>query len=148
VDAVAAADAKLRLAIIQSWVGDIDAALAGMTIALSKAGCEATIHSMKLDPWFARMRADPRFGPLLSQQNHTTLFPDFGPQGGPGGPGGRPFPGRGGGAGGRGQAPDFNPSQGGRDGTQPINGQIRGGNGQRGGRQGGQGAPATATPGN
>lgn len=145
-DAAAAAEAKLRLAIIQSWVGDIDAALAGMTIALSKSGCEATIHSMKTDPWFARMRADPRFAPLLTQQNHATLVPDFGPTGGRGG-GGRgdlPFGGRGGG--GRGQPQDFGPGQGGRDGTQQINGQPRGG--QRGNRQGVSNTPPAAAPAN
>lgn len=111
VDAVLSAEAHLRLAIIQSWVGDIDRALAGMTVALSKPGCEATIHSMKLDPWFAKMRADPRFVPslLTPPQNHASLIQDFGGRGGgrgqsgqnrggggPGGRGGFPVNGQGG----------------------------------------------------
>lgn len=107
VDAIASAEAHLRLAIIQSWVGDIDQALAGMTIALSKPGCEATIHSMKSDPWFVKMRADPRFGSsLLTLQNHASLIQDFGGRGGgPGGRGGLPGQNRGGGLGGRGGFP-------------------------------------------
>jgi len=88
VDAVAAAEARLRLAIIQSWVGDMDTALTGLTALLAKPGCEATIHSMKLDPWFAKMRADPKFASLLTPQNHAALIQDnFGGRGGRGGGG-------------------------------------------------------------
>lgn len=102
VDAVASAEARLRLAIIQSWVGDIDAAFTGLTALLTKPGCEATIHSMKLDPWFAKFRADAtRFPALLDPiKHHVTLVQDpnrptgqRGGQGGgrdPGGRGGRP----------------------------------------------------------
>jgi TolB-like protein/Tfp pilus assembly protein PilF len=85
VDAVASAQARLRLAIIQSWVGDTDAAFAGLTALLAKSGCEATIHSMKLDPWFSKLRAEARFASLLPLENQAPLIPDIGGLGGRGG---------------------------------------------------------------
>jgi TolB-like protein len=122
-DAVASAEARLRLAIIQSWVGDLDAAFAGLTALLTKPGCEATIHSMKLDPWFAKCRTDAaRFPALLDPiKYHATLIQDpnrpnrpAGQRGGGGGPEG--------GRGGRGQNPGNVPVGAPNGGQVPVRG--------------------------
>ena len=95
-DAVALPAAKLRLALIQSWTNDLDAAFAGLAALLPKEGLEITVPAMKLDPWFAKLRADARFGTLAADpKNNAPLISDLSGRGGrsgrggPGGPGGQ-----------------------------------------------------------
>ena len=87
--AVALPAAKLRLVLIQSWTGDLDSALAGLTALLPKEGLEITVPAMKLDPWFAKLRADPRFGTLAADpKNNAPLISDLIGRGGRGRSGG------------------------------------------------------------
>ena len=83
-DAVAGVNHRFVLALVYTWTGDKDAAIAELAYLFrtpfgisGNAGAppNASVHTMRLDPRFAPLRGDPRFEALLADpKNNAPLF--------------------------------------------------------------------------